>query len=168
MGGTLPYRIAVLCYLFDRDGRVLLLHRRNPPNQELHSPVGGKLEMDEGESPTSCAVREIFEEVGLRVAPKELHLTGIISEAGYEDQTHWLIFLYELTHPVHVEPTVIREGQLEWHDPESLGTLAIPRTDQEVLWPLFWRYRRRFFMAHLHCHDGLLRWTIQQPPEDAP
>ncbi len=28
----LPYKIAVLCYLFDEQGRVLLLHRKKQPN----------------------------------------------------------------------------------------------------------------------------------------
>ena len=57
MTEPLPYKIAVLCYLFDREGRVLLLHRERPPNRGLYSPVGGKLEQSLGESPTACAIR---------------------------------------------------------------------------------------------------------------
>lgn len=34
--GVLPYRIAVLCYLYDERGRVLLLHRRKSPNAGLY------------------------------------------------------------------------------------------------------------------------------------
>ena len=44
----LPYRIAVLCYLEDLDGRLLMLHRRKEPNAGMHSPIGGKLEISIG------------------------------------------------------------------------------------------------------------------------
>ncbi len=160
---VLPYKIAVLCYLFDESGRVLLLHRRKPPNRDLYSPVGGKLEQDVGESPTDCALREIQEETGLTLALDDLHLAGIISEAGYEDQTHWLIFLYEVLRPVAVPRGSFDEGTLEWFTRQQIDALPLPRTDREVIWPLFWRFRHAFFMAHLHCRGGELRWQLQQP-----
>jgi 8-oxo-dGTP diphosphatase len=164
---ALPYRIAVLCYLFDEPGRVLLLHRSKPPNIELYSPPGGKLEQTTGESPTACAVREIEEETGLTADPAELHLTGIVSETAYGDENHWLMFLYELTRPVTVTPCRFREGALEWHDPAELERLPIPETDRQVLWPLFWRYRGAFFTAHIDCTGGQLAWRLEQPARDA-
>ena len=48
-GSPLPYKIAVLCYVFDEVGRVLLLHRRKRPNPGMYSPIGGKLEVEIGE-----------------------------------------------------------------------------------------------------------------------
>ncbi|MFP4144913.1 MAG: NUDIX hydrolase [Phycisphaeraceae bacterium] len=167
MSSDLPYKIAVLCYLFDDAGRVLLLHRCKPPNQHLYSPIGGKLEQRVGESPTACAVREIAEEVGLTVAPADLHLTGIVSETAFGDETHWLMFLYEIIHPVTVEREEFGEGRLEWHPREAIGKLSIPDTDREVIWPLFWRYRGAFFMAHIHCAGGDLSWRVEQPAADA-
>ena len=163
MASPLPYKIAVLCYLFDDAGRVLLLHRRKPPNRDLYSPVGGKLEQDCGESPTACAVREIAEEVGLDIDASRLHLTGIVSETGYGDETHWLMFLYEVIGPVRVERTEFDEGRLEWHPPQAIEGLGIPDTDREVIWPLFWEYRGRFFMAHIDCGGGRVDWTLDQP-----
>jgi 8-oxo-dGTP diphosphatase len=162
---ALPYRIAVLCYLFDQHGRVLLLHRRKPPNRELYSPIGGKLEQAVGESPTACAIREIREEAELEVSALELHLTGIVSEAGFDDRMHWLMFLYEVTRPIRdgeLTVTDFDEGRLEWHPPESVQGLAIPETDRQVIWPLFWRHRGRFFMAHLDCHGGRVEWRLEQ------
>jgi 8-oxo-dGTP diphosphatase len=163
----IPYQIAVLGYLFDARGRLLLLHRRKEPNRDLYSPVGGKLDRVSGESPTACAVREIAEETGVVVGPAELHLTGIISEQSYEDRCHWLMFLYELTHPVSVTRTQFDEGRLEWHEPEQVMNLAIPATDRYMIWPLFWRYRGRFFTAHASCGGGHLTWRIEQPAADA-
>lgn len=166
MSNTLPYKIAVLCYLFDQRGRVLLLHRVRPPNRDLYSPVGGKLEQSIGESPTACAVREIKEETGVTVEHCDLHLTGIVSESGYEGECHWLMYLYEVTRPVSVEPGPIDEGVLAWHEPGGVSDLSIPETDREVIWPLFWRYRGRFFAAHIDCQPDGLRWRVEQPACD--
>ena len=61
MSASLPYKIAVLCYLYDERGDLLLLHRNKAPNAGMYSPIGGKLEMADGEGPQESAVREIFE-----------------------------------------------------------------------------------------------------------
>lgn len=160
----LPYKIAVLCYLFDEQGRVLLLHRRKEPNQDLYSPIGGKLDMVAGESPTACALREIREEAGIEVPLADIHLTGIVSETAFDNRTHWLMFLYEVTRPVRVERMTFEEGRLEWHDLEAVESLAIPETDRKVIWPLFRRFRGRFFAAHIDCRDGRYDWRLENPP----
>lgn len=162
---NLPYKIAVLCYLFDEQGRVLLLHRVKPPNRDLYSPIGGKLEKTIGESPTRCAQREIQEEAGLDVGLEDLHLTGIVSETAYLGETHWLMFLYEVTKPVLIAEEAMRfdEGQLEWHGADAIDALPIPQTDRSVIWPLFWKNRGGFFAAHIDCSSDPMRWRIEQP-----
>lgn len=164
---ALPYKIAVLCYLFDDAGRLLLLHRVKPPNQHLYSPIGGKLDTARGESPTACAAREIHEETGVAVDTKDLHLTGIVSESAYRNEAHWLMFLYEVTRPVKVERTTFEEGKLEWRRREEIDRLPIPETDRRVIWPMFWRYRGRFFCAHIACEAGGFKATLEQPASDA-
>ena len=161
----LPYKIAVLCYLFDERGRVLLLHRVKPPNRDLYSPIGGKLEQAIGESPTACAQREIKEEAGLDIDLADLHLTGIVSETAYLGQTHWLMFLYEVTRPVQIAPEAMQfdEGRLEWHEPDAINALPIPETDRGVIWPLFWQHRGGFFAAHIDCSTDPMRWRLEQP-----
>ena len=166
MADPLPYTIAVLCYLFDAQGRLLLLHRRRPPNRDLYSPVGGKLIQEIGESPQACALREIQEETGLAVVDHDLHLAGIVSETAFNHQAHWLMFLYEVTKPVVLQRTSCPEGTLEWHPVEALSRLPIPATDREVIWPLFCRYRGRFFTAHIDCSGDSLSWRLHQPLED--
>ncbi len=162
---TLPYKIAVLCYLFDERGRVLLLHRVKPPNVDLYSPIGGKLEQADGESPTACAQREIREEAGLDIDLADLHLTGIVSETAYLGQTHWLMFLYEVTVPVQVAAEAMQfdEGRLEWHEPSAINALPIPQTDRGVIWPLFWEHRGSFFAVHIDCSVSPMRWRLEQP-----
>ncbi len=164
--GALPYQIAALCYLFDEQDRVLLLHRGKPPNKGLYSPIGGKLEQSVGESPTTCAIREIGEETGLHVSANRLHLSGIVSESGYENECHWLMFLFEVTVPVGTPQMQSDEGVLSWHAPDQIERLAIPQTDRQVIWPLFWKYRKKFFAAHIDCSEGIIKWWLQQPAQD--
>ena len=68
----MPYKVAVLCYLYDPQGRLLLLHRRKPPNRDMYSPIGGKLEVAQGEGPHECALREIREEACVALKPEEI------------------------------------------------------------------------------------------------
>jgi len=166
-----PYRIAVLCYLYDQAGRLLLLHRARPPNFELFSPIGGKLEFELGESPTACALREIEEEAGLQLHPHDLSLVGIVSERSYEDSGHWMLFCFEVTRPVEVEAGEHDEGRLEWHPVEAVDQLNIPETDRRIIWPAFLEHRGGgFFMVHIECADGRLEWRFDEsrPPSPPP
>jgi 8-oxo-dGTP diphosphatase len=162
---TLPYKIAVLCYLYDADGHVLMLHRRKQPNAGMYSPIGGKLEVTQGEGPHECAVREIHEEAGLRVAHEEVRLTGIVSERAYEGQTHWLIFLFEVLRPIdrdEVHTMDFDEGRLEWVDVSRVHELAIPETDAKFMWPLVQEHRGGFFMVHIDCSVQPMTWTVTE------
>ena len=162
---ALPYKIAVLCYLYDEDGRLLMLHRNKMPNQGMYSPIGGKLEVDEGESPHHCAVREIEEEAGVRLEPDQVRLCGIVSETAYEGRTHWLIFLFEVTRPVRPEEVAVMsmdEGELEWIPADEVEHRDIPETDRRIMWPLARSHHGGFFMVHIDCSDGTVRWTLQE------
>jgi 8-oxo-dGTP diphosphatase len=59
-------RVGVCVLLVDQQGRVLLTLREVPPEAGCWSIVGGKLKFLEALE--DCAVREVFEEVGLKVA----------------------------------------------------------------------------------------------------
>lgn len=157
-----PYKIAVLCDLRDSNGRVLLLHRLKDPNRGMYSPIGGKLDTATGESPAQCAQREIKEESGIDVAIDRLHLGGMISERGYEDQTNWLLFWYRVTVPVWVEPHDMNEGRLEWHDPARIDELSLPETDRKIIWPLVRQHEGGFFAVHIDCSGGGLVWKLEQ------
>lgn len=159
----LPHRIATLLYCFNEAGEVLLLERAQEPNRGLWSPCGGKLQTEAGESPHACAAREAREELGLSFAPREFHLTGMVSEHGYAGQAHWLMFLFELKPRLRSLPPPIREGRFEFFPLDRLDSLAIPQTDREQIWPLFLRHRAGFFAAHCHCHaDGKNSWSLEE------
>jgi 8-oxo-dGTP diphosphatase len=150
----LPYKIATLLYCFNEQDEILLLHRAQEPNLDLWSPPGGKLKTELGESPYACACREAHEELGLKLTPGDLHLTGLISEHGYLGQSHWLMFLFEVRRKLTELPPPHREGDFRFFPHTALDQLPLPETDREQLWPLFWRHRAGFFAAHCHCHAG--------------
>jgi 8-oxo-dGTP diphosphatase len=165
---SLPYRIACLCDLRDERGRVLLLRRLKAPNQDLCSPIGGKLDMASGESPAQCARREIREEAGIDVPIDRLHLIGLVSEAAYEGRGHWLMFVYRVLGPVAVPAQDMREGRLEWFEPGQIDSLPLPETDRKVIWPLIRGHERpgpsgrpSFFAVHIDCNGGMT-WEVEQ------
>jgi 8-oxo-dGTP diphosphatase len=160
---VLPYKIATLLYCFNEHDDVLLLERTQEPNRGLWSPCGGKLKMDIGESPYTCAGREAEEELGIKIRTADLHLTGLVSEHGYEGRTHWLMFLFELKAKLEKLPPPHAEGRFQFFPRTALTSLRIPRTDREQIWPWFWRHRGGFFAAHCHCHpDGHNDWTLEE------
>ena len=162
---TLPYRLAVLCYLYDGDGCVLMLHRAQNPNLGMYSPIGGKVEVARGEAPHDAAAREIMEEVGLEIAAADLHLTGIVSEKAYEGEHHWLIFLFEVMRPVErgeIATMQFKEGDLEWVKIEDVEGLDIPMTDRKVMWPLVRDHRGGFFMVHIDCSASPMQWEVRE------
>jgi 8-oxo-dGTP diphosphatase len=160
---TLPYKIATLLYCFNERDEILLMERAQKPNLGLWSPCGGKLHTEEGESPHECACREASEEMGVTVSPAELHLTGIISERGYEGQSHWLLFLFEVTTKLKALPPPHREGGFKFFSRRELPLKQMPQTDVEQIWPLFWRHRGGFFAASCHCgSDGKNEWILEE------
>lgn len=159
---ALPYKISTLLYCFNERDEVLLLERAQEPNRGLWSPCGGKLKTEIGESPYACACREAREELGVELQPKDLHLTGLVSEHGYLGQSHWLMFLFEVTRRLDGLPPPCSEGRFAFFNRDALGGLRMPQTDIESLWPWFWQHRGGFFAAHCHCfEDGRNEWRLE-------
>jgi len=162
-GVSLPFKISVLVFLKDAQGRLLLIQRTKAPNQGCWSPPGGKLEMATGESPFECAVREVFEETALKITTRDLHLFGMISEKGYEGQAHWLMFLFDCRQPLAALPSTIDEGHFAFYKREEIDTLAIPPTDRQLLWPIWDQHRRGFIAYRAECHpDSPLQMIIEE------
>lgn len=151
---TIPYKLAVLVFLENTAGEHLLLLRAKPPNLGVWSPIGGKLETATGESPFECAVRETFEETGLRVRTPDLHLFAMIAEKAYEGQAHWLMFLFRCKVPVTALPPAISEGKFAFFTRAAIDALPIPETDRNALWPIYDRYRDGFVALKADCAPG--------------
>ena len=160
---VLPYKIATLLYCFNERDEVLLMERAQEPNLGLWSPCGGKLHTEEGESPYACACREAQEELGIDLKPDQLHLTGLVSEHGYQGQSHWLMFLFEVKARLTKLPGAHREGRFQFFSRTALSGIRMPQTDVEQIWPWFWEHRGGFFAAHCRClANGKNEWILEE------
>ena len=160
---NLPYKVATLLYCFSESGEIMLLERAQEPNRGYWSPCGGKLKTHIGESPYVCAAREAGEELGLTLAPGDFHLTGLVSEHGFQGQAHWLMFLFEMKPRLRALPPPMSEGRFQFFPRAAVESLRIPQTDRERIWPWFWQHRGGFFAAHCYCHaNGRNDWTLEQ------
>ncbi len=154
MASNLPFRISTLIFVRNHVGQLLLIQRNKMPNQGLWSPIGGKLNMDLGESPFECAIREAHEEIKLEISEKDLHLFAIISEKSYEGTGHWLMFLFDCLRPIQDLPDTIEEGIFAFFEPEKIKEIPIPETDRDSLWDIYFHYRQRFVAMRADCIPG--------------
>ncbi|MEM8550248.1 MAG: NUDIX domain-containing protein [Verrucomicrobiota bacterium] len=154
MSITLPFRISVLLFIHNPAGELLLIERRKVPNMGCWSPIGGKLEMDCGESPFECAIREAKEEAGMELTEGDLHLFGMVSEKGYEGTGHWLMFLFDIKKPLTYLPETIDEGRMAFYTRAQVDTLKLPETDRILLWPYYDSHRTRFLAMRADCHTA--------------
>ncbi|MCU0443629.1 MAG: NUDIX domain-containing protein [Microscillaceae bacterium] len=115
-------RVATLCILRHQD-KFLLLKRLKEPNKDLFTPVGGKL--DPFESPLQSAIRETFEETGIRV--DSMRFCGILTETS-PTQYNWTGYVY-VADIDYTEPPACNEGTLEWIAFEDLLSVPTPKTD---------------------------------------
>jgi 8-oxo-dGTP diphosphatase len=151
---TLAYKLAVLVFIENEKGEQLLMLRAKPPNLGVYSPIGGKLETSIGESPFECAVRETYEETGLKIQTEDLHLFSMIAEKAYEGEKHWLMFLFRCKKLITHIPNTISEGSFGFFSKEAIKTLPIPETDRIALWPIFEQYKDRFVALKADCSPG--------------
>lgn len=121
----LPTISFTLCFLL-RGDRVLLLHRRRPPNQGLWNGVGGKIGADE--TPLAACLREVQEETGYRLG--RARFGGALTWTGFEIADGGL-YLYVAPAPPG-EPHATPEGDLRWwpvseasHHPQVVPNLHI-------------------------------------------
>jgi 8-oxo-dGTP diphosphatase len=159
---SLPFKISTLVFVRDLNDRVLLIQRAKAPNQGCWSPIGGKLDMERGESPYECARRETMEEIGLSLTDADLHCFGYISEKHYEDQCHWLMFLFHCRIQLERLPQAIDEGQFAFFTRDEVDALHLPETDRRLLWPYFDRNKEGFVGLRADCMPGQALQVVEE------
>lgn len=154
---TLPFKISVLVFLRDGAGKFLMIRRKKSPNKGCWSPIGGKLEMQIGESPFECAARETREETGMEISAEDLHLFGMVSEKSYEGSGHWLMFLFNCKKPISSLPKEIDEGGFAFFSRKEIDEIAIPPTDKTLVWPVFDEHATKgtFLAYRAKCGSGV-------------
>ncbi len=161
---NLPFKISVLVFVRDECGRQLMIRRAKEPNKDMWSPIGGKLEMAEGESPFECAARETREETSLDVSEGDFHLFAMVSERAYEGGKHWLMFLFDCKKRINVLPADIGEGRFGLFEMDEIksGKLRIPDTDRILLWDAWEKYGESGFVAMRADCLGGVKFHVQE------
>ncbi len=78
------------CVIYDKDGRVLLVRRKNEPFKGAYALPGGFVDI--GETVEAACRREVLEEAGLAVS--ELRLVGVYSDPNRDPRGHTVSIAY--------------------------------------------------------------------------
>ena len=117
--------IACLVYL-ENNGDILLLNRNNPPHKNTYISPGGKLE--EYESPSSAAKREVMEETNIDIV--EPKLMGMLTETS-STEYNWISYVYHTKVDTR-DCDSGEEGDLSWHSWDELHKIKQPPATQYV------------------------------------
>jgi 8-oxo-dGTP diphosphatase len=123
--------LVVAAALVNDDNAVLLAQR--PPGKRLAGKwefPGGKVEKDE--SPEDAMVRELEEELGIKVAKKDLEPFWFLSHAYPEYEFHLLMPVY-LCRVWKGEPKPLTHTSLIWEIPSGMGELDMIEADAELV-----------------------------------
>jgi 8-oxo-dGTP diphosphatase len=120
-----PMLLVAACALVDVDGRVLICQRpKGKAMAGLWEFPGGKLE--EGETPEACLIRELDEELGIKVTAACL-APFVFASHGY-DSFHLLMPLY-LCRRWDGFVTAREHEALAWVKPDQLSDYPMPAAD---------------------------------------
>ncbi|MFD0986191.1 8-oxo-dGTP diphosphatase MutT [Methyloligella solikamskensis] len=120
--------LVTACVLLKRDGTVLIAKRpEGRPLAGLWEFPGGKV--DAGEVPEAALLRELEEELGIRVAEQDIEPLTFVSHA-YE--TFHLLMPVYLCRRWEGEAQALEGQDLAWVWPETLSDYAMPPADEPL------------------------------------
>lgn len=141
-------KTAVLVVLRSEE-QLLLLKRDRPPNQNMFTPVGGKL--DPFETPKAAAIRETREETGIRL--ETVQYCGTMVETA-EAPYNWVSFVFVADIPFREAPAC-SEGTLHWIHQSQLADIPTPVTDWHI-YHYLQQGKKFHFDAHYDAELNLL------------
>ncbi|MCI0472756.1 MAG: NUDIX hydrolase [Ignavibacteria bacterium] len=144
-------KLATLLYIKNSKDEYLLLERANQPNKGLLSPPGGKLHLDDAESPYQCAVREASEECGIKSKTSDWKLFGIITEKNYPHIGNIMLFLFEYKDKLETLPPDFNEGKYRFIAEKEILKSDIPDTDKLFIWKFVLNKDNGFFSVSIDC-----------------
>ncbi|MBX3061722.1 MAG: NUDIX domain-containing protein [Anaerolineae bacterium] len=115
-----PPRVGV-AVLIQRKGKLLLHRRKGMHGKGTWSVAGGHLEY--GETPEDCAIREVWEEMGIRIG--EVSFVGITNDVFTDTGLHY-ITIWMRAALIEGDPVVAAPEEVEEIGWFSLGGLPQP------------------------------------------
>jgi 8-oxo-dGTP diphosphatase len=124
-----PLLLVAAAALVDVDGRVLICQRpEGKPLAGLWEFPGGKVEA--GETPETCLIRELDEELGIRVA--QACLAPFVFASHAYERFHLLMPLY-LCRRWEGQVTNRHHAAMTWVKPSKLGDYPMPPADAPLV-----------------------------------
>ncbi|MCF6370635.1 NUDIX hydrolase [Rhizobium halophilum] len=113
--------------VLEREGRFLLIRRRNPPAADLFAFPGGRAEP--GETPAETALREFREETGITAFHPELFATyDLRTEArDGEIESHFFLSVFLVKADVSSEAIAADDAADQgWYTLDEIRSLPVP------------------------------------------
>ncbi|WP_375382237.1 (deoxy)nucleoside triphosphate pyrophosphohydrolase [uncultured Sphingomonas sp.] len=123
----LPF-LVVAAALVDASGRVLVQQRDAGRLAGLWEFPGGKVEA--GETPEAALVRELREELDIKVGDDAMH--PMLFTSAPLDERHLVLLLYTVRR-WSGEPRPLSASALAWHRPSELADLPMPAPDRPLV-----------------------------------
>lgn len=113
--------------ILEREGRYLLIRRRNPPSADLYAFPGGRAEP--GETPAETALREFFEETGIAAHSPALFATYDLetrNDAGVL-VSHFFLSVFRVSADATTQAIAADDAaDAGWFSLEEIRALAVP------------------------------------------
>jgi 8-oxo-dGTP diphosphatase len=122
---TIPMPEAASSAILIRDGRILMIRRRNPPSYDMYAFPGGRAEP--GETAAETALREFLEETGIRAhSPREFAFYDLRSENPGR-HFHLTVFLVEAD-VSEIAEAADDATDAGWYTPAEIRLLNAPES----------------------------------------
>ena len=124
------FKMIASSYLFlVRDGRILLSRRKNTGYEDgKYSLPAGHVE--DNESLTEAASREVFEEIGIRLKPTDFTLVHVMHRREKDIRVDFFFTVQSTQEPINKEPH--RCDDLSWFPLEHLSVNTVPYIRQAI------------------------------------
>jgi 8-oxo-dGTP diphosphatase len=113
--------------ILERDGRYLLIRRRNPPSADMFAFPGGRGEP--GETPAQTAVREFHEETGIQAFDPQLFATYDLEHRDDEGRTvsHFFLSVFTVTADAATQAIAADDAaDAGWFTVDEIRALPVP------------------------------------------
>jgi ADP-ribose pyrophosphatase YjhB (NUDIX family) len=113
--------------ILERDGRFLLVLRRNPPSADMYAFPGGRAEA--GETPDDTALREFEEETGIKARNPRIFATYDLKQHDADGHlsSHFLLSVFRVEADVEAVAVAADDAaDLGWFTIEEIRRLPTP------------------------------------------